>query len=103
MKKSYLFPVLVLTASVVSSLLQSFIITDSVFKDHFQQLSIERVEDFLKLKDQWAWVNYAILPIIYLLKFTLNHTLAANCDHSFQSKSCVSQINPLDLLLTNDY
>ena len=69
-KRFYLFPVLILTASVVSFLLQSFIITDSVFKDHFQQLSIERVEDLLQLKDQWAWVNYAILPTIYLLKFT---------------------------------
>ena len=29
------------------------------------------MEDLLQLKDRWAWVNYAILPIIYLLKFTL--------------------------------
>ncbi|MCP4458859.1 MAG: hypothetical protein GY816_12680 [Cytophagales bacterium] len=34
-------------------------------------MSIERIEQMLDLQNQWAWMNYVALPIIYLIKFGL--------------------------------
>ncbi|MFK7951387.1 MAG: hypothetical protein AB8B73_00970 [Ekhidna sp.] len=31
---------------------------------------MERIEQLLDFSKSWAWLNYALLPMIYLLKFT---------------------------------
>ena len=70
-KKIYVYMLLVLLTSLSIYMSQTFLVTDQLIEDHLiTQLSIERIEQLLDFRDQWAWVNYAILPIIYLLKFT---------------------------------
>ncbi len=71
MNKTYLYLFLVLSTALISYISHLFIVTDNVLVEHLStQLSIERIEQLLDFRDQWAWVNYAILPIVYLLKFT---------------------------------
>ena len=66
-----LFLVVVTFITFVTFLLQNLVVNDEVLTNHLiKQLSIDRIEQLLDFRDQWAWVNYAVLPIIYLLKFT---------------------------------
>lgn len=36
-----------------------------------EQMGVDRVQAMLQLQAKWEWVGYAILPLLYLLKFTL--------------------------------
>ncbi|WP_420577030.1 hypothetical protein [Ekhidna sp.] len=71
MKKLYIYLLLILLASISVYVFQQIVVTDTLLSDHLsQQLSFNRIEQLLEFRDKWSWVNYAILPIIYLLKFT---------------------------------
>lgn len=53
-------------------LIQSFLITDNVFyASYAEQLSYDRIEEIIAGQNRWAWVTYAILPVIYAIKFFL--------------------------------
>lgn len=66
----YLFLVLVSCALVYLS--QQFVFTREVLTEQLsQQLSVKRIEQLLDFQDQWAWINYLAVPVVYLLKFTL--------------------------------
>lgn len=70
--KTYLYLLLVLISSLLTYVSQELIVTDDLIVNHFgNQMSIERIEQILDFQNQWAWLNYVILPFIYLLKFTL--------------------------------
>ena len=69
MNKNLFFLLLLSSLSIL--IFDNIVLTDQVLKEHLSlQLSIERIEQLLNFYDRWAWVNYAILPVIYLLKFT---------------------------------
>ena len=68
----YLFLIVIISSCLITYISQEIIISDEIFRRHLiQQLDIVRIELILGYRRQWAWVNYAILPIIYLLKFTI--------------------------------
>lgn len=67
----FFFIGLLFLASLIVFLTDQLILSRELLIDSFsQQLSISRIEQLLEFRDKWAWVNYAILPVIYLLKFT---------------------------------
>lgn len=72
MSKTYLFLILVLSLVLFSLVLQEFFITDDhYFEFYGNQLSFERIEGLIEFKSKWSWVGYVLLPIIYLIKFSL--------------------------------
>ena len=71
MKRIYLYIIIIIFATSITYVTQYQILTDGVLVDHFsKQFSIQQIEQLLDFRDKWAWINYVILPIIYLLKFT---------------------------------
>lgn len=71
-KSSLMYLLLILISSVFAYIANDFIINDTLIFEHFgQQLSLEKIEQMLNFKDQWAWVNYGLLPFFYLIKFSL--------------------------------
>lgn len=51
---------------------QSFLITNSVFHNSYtEQLSYDRIEEIIDGQNKYAWVGYAILPLIYAIKLFL--------------------------------
>jgi hypothetical protein len=46
--------------------------SDALFYDNFaEQLTVEKIESILAQMHKWAWLNYIMIPLIYLIKFTL--------------------------------
>lgn len=71
MNKTYLFLILVIVSAGATYLSKNYIVTDNVLIEHYgQQLSMFRIKQLLNFRDEWAWLSYAIMPVIYLLKFT---------------------------------
>jgi len=67
-----LFLLLILIISLTLFVSQNFIVTNEVISEALQlQLSLDRIQQLLDFRDQWAWINYVALPIIYLIKFGL--------------------------------
>lgn len=63
---------MIILAGLFAYVSQNLILTDDVLTDHLaSQLSLDRIQQLLDFRDQWAWVNYVALPIIYLIKFGL--------------------------------
>jgi hypothetical protein len=53
-------------------LTNEFIVSDTLYYNTFaEQLTSERIEEIISQKDKWIWLSYAILPFIYLFKFSL--------------------------------
>lgn len=51
---------------------RSFLLTRDIFYDFYaEQLSIDQIENFLNSRDEWAFLSYIILPLIYLIKISL--------------------------------
>ncbi len=71
-KATYIYLFLILISSIINYVLQSYIINDNIYIDYFQnQLGYERILKMVNEQKKWAWLNYALLPVIYLLKFSL--------------------------------
>jgi len=63
---------LVLLAAVLTYLFEDLVMSQELYFEHFgQQMSFERIEKMLDFKQEWQWLNYAVMPVIYLIKFTL--------------------------------
>lgn len=51
---------------------QQFLITDELYYNNLgEQLSFERINQLLSFNKKWSWLSYVIIPIIYLIKFSL--------------------------------
>lgn len=71
MIRKYLYLLFILLAGLLTFISQELIISKEILSEHLsQQLSFDQIEQMLNLRERWAWTSYAILPIIYLLKFT---------------------------------
>lgn len=73
--KTLLFLLLILCFAFFIFISEEFLISDNLYYEHYgSQLSFERIESLIKFRDQWKWVFYAILPLLYVLKFAILST-----------------------------
>lgn len=42
-----------------------------IYKDLSEQLTLQQIEEIIKSKTKWAWVGYAIVPVLLFLKITV--------------------------------
>ena len=64
---------LIILFSTTSSYLTDWIVfSDELWiQELSSQLSFKKIQEWLDLKSKWLWVSYAIIPIMYIVKFTL--------------------------------
>lgn len=56
----------------ITYLAQSYLFTEDVFyASYAEQLSYERAVEILTEQKKWTWLSYALLPIVYGIKFFL--------------------------------
>jgi hypothetical protein len=89
--KRLLFALWCLCSALLTYLAQSFFVSEELFYQSLgEQVAVERMEQLWAESQKWAWVGYVILPILYLVKFTLvsfcivTGTLLANVKISFK-------------------
>lgn len=93
MNKIHLYLFLVIISGLITYTSQNLIITDDLIIEHLgSQMSFDRIGQMLDFRDQWAWINYAILPIIYLLKFIFITLWVLSGSILFGYKSSFKQI-----------
>jgi len=91
--KIHLYLFLVIISGLITYTSQNLIITDDLIIEHLgSQMSFDRIGQMLDFRDQWAWINYAILPIIYLLKFIFITLWVLSGSILFGYKSSFKQI-----------
>jgi hypothetical protein len=67
----YLFLFYLIFSFLISYITSNLILTDSKYFNYLgEQLSYERVTEFINLKNKWLWLGYIFTPILYLLKFS---------------------------------
>ncbi len=67
-----LFVLLVIVSTALSLIGDYTLVTNDLFFDFFaDNLSYERILNIIETSSKWQWINYVILPLIYLLKFFL--------------------------------
>ncbi len=70
--KRFLFVLICLFASLLTYISQVFFVTEELFYYSLgEQVAIERFEKLWAESQKWAWLGYVVLPILYLVKFTL--------------------------------
>ena len=68
--KTHLFLLFILALILISLISDSFILRENLYYDYFKdQLSYEQIAEVLQFKDDWFFLNYIIVPVIYLIKF----------------------------------
>jgi hypothetical protein len=72
LKNLHLF-LIVIGISILTALLANHLLmSDALFYDNFaEQLTAEKIESILAQMHKWAWLNYIMIPLVYLIKFTL--------------------------------
>lgn len=50
---------------------QNIVLNDDLYLEHFGNLSLDQIRQILDFRRNWRWLNYLIVPIIYIIKFTL--------------------------------
>jgi hypothetical protein len=71
-RQIYLYLFLFLISGICNYVLQSLIISDNLLINYFQdQMGYDRILQMIDTQKKWAWLNYALLPVIYLVKFSL--------------------------------
>ena len=59
-------------AFVLQYAFQHLLLSDELYFNSLQtQLSYERIEEIISQGKEWGWVGYAIVPVIFLIKFSL--------------------------------
>lgn len=68
--KRALFLFLTICAIALLLLMETFFITDEIYYDHFgETLPLDQITEMLNFQDKWWWVQYAAIPLVYVLKF----------------------------------
>ncbi len=66
----YIFSILVLVSWVLIFLIEKTIVSEQLIIEYFDsQLSLKRIEQLIQSRNSGNWIRYALLPIIYLIKF----------------------------------
>lgn len=72
MDKRFLFLLLITVLSSFIFLSDYLLISDNLYFNTFaDQITYEQIENIINQGKKWAWVNYAILPFLTLIKLTL--------------------------------
>ncbi len=67
-----LFALLCFCALLIQAINNWLFITDDVYYEAYgTQLSFERINEMIAIGKKWGWVNYAIGPILYAIKFLM--------------------------------
>lgn len=67
-----LFIIYCLFLTAITYLIQSFLVTSNVLHNSYaEQLSYDRIEEIIDGQNKYVWISYAILPLIYVIKFFL--------------------------------
>jgi len=70
--KYSLYLILALSAIFFSYIIQTHIIDEDILINYYHdQMGYDRILQMIDVQKKWAWLNYALLPIIYLVKFSL--------------------------------
>ena len=57
------------TYLVITYIQQEFILTDSVYYTSYgEQMTVDRIAQFLEMQDKWQWIGYAFIPIVLILQ-----------------------------------
>jgi len=71
-KNLFLFCFLVILSFAFQGITQKLILTKTIVSEYLQnQMSYDSVLKALEIGEKWAWVNYILIPVIYLIKFAL--------------------------------
>ena len=66
------FLAIILISSLLGLIVDETILSeDRIIYDLSSRLSVEQITSILDLRDKWSWLNYLLLPVIYLVKFFL--------------------------------
>ncbi len=69
--KRLLFVLYMLISVLVTYTINTIIITDQYYFDFLgQQLTSERIKQFLSFRDKWQWIGYFIVPLLLFLKIS---------------------------------
>lgn len=72
MSKLYVFLLLITILSLFVFLSGYLLISDNLYFNTFaEQLTYEQIESLINQGKKWAWVSYAVLPVLTLVKLTL--------------------------------
>ncbi len=86
------FLLLCLVQTLVMVIQQEFILVDEVYYNTYgEQLAMERIDELIAFGEEWAWVNFALVPLFvvlqaFLITVCLNvGTLFFNYDIGFKA------------------
>lgn len=66
------FSLLVVISLIVSYLSKSLLISDTLLFNFYSEiLSYEKIQALIEQGKKWAWLGYTLIPVIYLIKFSL--------------------------------
>lgn len=73
MKKLYIDYLIIVSISALVFFFQDFfLMNDELFYNYYkEQLDLDRIKKLLDVRADLAWINYALLPVIYFVKFSL--------------------------------
>jgi len=57
--------------AIVNYLSSTLITEDMYYTSLGEQLSYDRIEKFISQQEKWSWLGYALIPVVFLIKFTL--------------------------------
>ena len=68
------FTIVILT-ELTMILTKSTLYVDKLFYDSLlEQMSYDKIQELSQESQKWAWLSYALIPVIYLIKFSLVST-----------------------------
>lgn len=71
MEKFLLFLMLCLCLGAINFLTDVFIFSDDTFFKSFEdQLSVNRITELILMRNEWSWLGYLFIPLIYVIKLT---------------------------------
>ena len=63
--------ILCLAFAIINYLSSTLISDDLYYNSLGEQFTYAKIDEILDQKDKWAWIGYVLIPVIYLIKFTL--------------------------------
>lgn len=64
--------VLIFTSVLINYVISKKVLSEVVIIEHlYPQMDYDRILGMIDLKKKWEWINYLVIPFVYLLKFTV--------------------------------
>ncbi|MBR10771.1 MAG: hypothetical protein CMP48_24205 [Rickettsiales bacterium] len=72
MNKHFSFILFVFGLIFISLVIEKFLINENHYYEYYaSQLSLNQIDSLINNQSKWSWVGYLLLPVIYLLKFSM--------------------------------